>query len=136
MRRVSPTQSDMSGILAQRAVNHIWVKWPTWLKSFAVIAHRTEQRPFEIITMSCKIEIVTDTLCGLWVNGKALLLAAFAHDLQGIEAAVDMEIPDFEARNLRTPEADLQSNSKHGTVTHTEQRIIRWCIENRSRLFL
>src|SRR5262249_15982550 len=88
MRRVSPTQSNVPGILAQCAINYIWVQRPPWLKPFAVIAHRTEQRPFEILTMSCTIKIVRDALCGLWVNGKTPLLAAFAHDLQGIEAAV------------------------------------------------
>jgi hypothetical protein len=57
--------------------------------------------------MSGKVEIVAYALCGLRVNCETPLLAAFAHDLQGIEAAVHVEVPDFQARDLRTAKPDL-----------------------------
>src|SRR5438128_10366314 len=97
MCRVSPTESNVPRILAQRAVNHIRMQWPACLKAFAVVAHRSEERSLHIIAMPGHRQIIFDALCGLWVNGETPLLAAFAHDLQRIEATVHVEVSDFQA---------------------------------------
>jgi hypothetical protein len=82
---------------------------PACLKALAVVTHRPEEWPLHIFTMPGKIEIVTDALRGLWVNGQTPLLAAFAHDLQRIEATVHMKVPNCESGDLRAAESDLQS---------------------------
>src|SRR5437016_14388428 len=112
----------MPRVLPQRAVNHVGVQRPACHKTFAIVTHRSEEWSLDIITVSGEYEIVTDALCGLRVNGEAPLLAAFAHDLQGIEAAVQVEVSDFQSRDLRTAKPDLQTDGQHGPVTDTEQR--------------
>ena len=46
-------------------------------------------------------------LRGLWVNGQTPLLAAFMHDLQGIESMVHVKVPDFQARDLSAAKTHL-----------------------------
>ena len=71
--------------------------------------------------MLCQRQVIFDALRRLGVNGETPLLAAFARDFQRIKAAVHVEVPDFQAGNLRTAESDLQTNSKDGPVTDTDQ---------------
>src|SRR5262249_1548321 len=72
----------------------------------------------------------------LRVNRKTSLLAAFAHHLQRIKSAVHVEVPDFQARDLRTAEPDLQTNGKNGPVTNAEQGTWIRRVENRAGLLL
>ena len=83
---------------------------PSCLKAFAIVAHWPEKWSFDIIAMPREFEIVSNALRGLWVNGETPLLAAFAHDLQRIEATVHMEVSDFQAGDFRTAKSDLQAN--------------------------
>src|SRR5438128_8127726 len=103
---------------------------PACFQTFAVVTHRPEEWSLDIITMPGKIEIVTNALRCLRVNGQTPLLAAFAHDLQGIESAIHVEVPDFQARDLRAAKPDLQTDGQHGAVTNTKQRTWIWLIKN------
>src|SRR6266516_4676669 len=91
-------------------------------KTFAVVAHRSEEGSLDIMAMLGKFEIITDALSSLRVNGEAPLFATFAHDLQGIKSAVHVEVPDFQARDLRTAKPDLQTDCENSPVTDTKQR--------------
>ena len=80
--RVSPTESNVPRVLAQRAINDIRMQRPTCIEACAIVAHWPEEWPLQISAMSCHIEIVFDALYDLGVNGQTPLLAAFADDLQ------------------------------------------------------
>ena len=82
------------------------------------------------------MEIITDALRGLRVNGKAPLLAAFAHDLQGIKSTVHMEVTDFQTGDLRATKPDLQTNGQHGAIPNTEECCRSRSIKNGTGLFL
>ena len=69
---------------------------PACRKALAIVTYRSEEWSLAILAVFGEIEIVTNALRGLWMNGKASLLAAFAHHLQRIIAAVHMEVSDFE----------------------------------------
>ena len=56
-----------------------------FLKAFAIVAHRPEERSLDIIAVFCECEIVADALRYLRVYGKTPFLAALTHDLQRIE---------------------------------------------------
>jgi hypothetical protein len=109
---------------------------PARLKAFAIVAHRPEQWPLCITAMSGKIEIITNALCCLRVNGKTPLLAAFADHLQRIEAAIHVEVPDLQAGDLRATKPNLQSDCQNCPVTHTKQCVGIRRIKNRSCLLL
>src|SRR5262245_3105306 len=102
MRRVSPLESNVTRILTQRAVNHIRMQMSTRFKALAIVAHRPEERSLDIIAVFCEVEIVTNALCCLWVNGQTPFLAAFAYHPQGIVATVHVEVPHFQSSNLCT----------------------------------
>ena len=122
MRRVSPVEPDGPRVFPEDSINHFRVQWTACLKPFAIIAHRPKEWSLKILAALCECEIVADTLCNLRVNGEASLLAAFTHDLQGIEAAVHVEVADCEARDLRATKSDLHANGENGPITNAEQR--------------
>ena len=82
MGRVSPTESNVPRILAQCAVNHVRMQEATCLKALPVVTHRPEEWSLNIIAVFGEIEIVTNALRCLWMDGETPLLAAFAYDLQ------------------------------------------------------
>src|SRR5262249_17051778 len=100
-------------------VNHIGVQVPACLKTFEVGPHWSKEWAFQIVTMPGKVEIVTNPLRDLRVNGETPLLAAFAHHLQRIEATVHVEVTDFQTCNPCPAKPDLQSNCQDGAVTNT-----------------
>src|SRR6266446_9064335 len=122
MRRVSPLESNVPCVLPQRAVNDIGVQGSACLQAFAITSHRPKEWSLDILAMPCHREIIADALRRLGVNSQTPLLAAFAHDLQGIEAAVHVEVSDVQSGDLCAAKPDLQTNGQHGPVTNTEQR--------------
>src|SRR5262245_7281286 len=113
MRRVSPVEPSGPCILAERPINHIRMQVPPCFKTFTIVTHGPEQWPCNILAVFGEVEIITNALRGLRVNGETPLLAAFAHDLQRIEAAVHVEVSDFQARDFGTAKPDLQTNRKN-----------------------
>src|SRR5258706_14360807 len=110
MGRVSPRESNGPRVLAQCAINHIWMQEATCCKALPVVAHRPEEWPLDVLAVFCEFEIVTDALCCLWMNSKTPLLAAFAYDLQRIKSTVHVKVTDFEARDLGPSQTDLQTD--------------------------
>src|SRR5689334_21130408 len=104
--------------------------------SLAIIFHRSKERSLDIIPMACHIEIVTDALRCLRMNGETPLLAAFAQYLQAIKTTIHVEVPDFQCSNLRAAKPDLQTHGEHGPITHTKQRCGIRFIQNGPRLLL
>src|SRR5215211_7478260 len=118
MRRVSPLQANVPGVLAQDAVNHIRMQRPACVQTCAVVAHRPEEWPLQISAMPCDVEIVLDALHDLWVNRQTPLLAALADDLQRFVSTVHVKVANFQTRDLRASKPDLQAHSKNGAVTN------------------
>ena len=120
MCRVSPTESNMARILAQRTVNHVGVQMSARIEPLTIVTHRSEERTLDITSMSSKIEIIADALRGLRVNRQTPLLATFADHLQGFVSAIHMEVSDFQAGDFRAAKSNLQTNRENRSVTHAE----------------
>ena len=71
-----------------------------FLKAFAIVAHRPEEKSLDIIAVFCECEIVADTTALLAVYGKTPFLAALTHEPSAESNPVHMEVADFEVGDL------------------------------------
>src|SRR5213593_3838314 len=95
-----------------------------------------DTRALQVLTMPSNSEIVPDALCGLRMNRKRSLLAALAHDTQGIIPTIDMKVPDLQASDLRSAKPDLQPHRQNCPITQPNHFVLTRCIQNRPRLLL
>ena len=81
---------------------------PAAILAFSISPHGPKQRALQVLTMHCHGQVVSDALCGLWMNRETPLLATLAHHAQCVIPSVDMKVPDLEASDLRAAESHLQ----------------------------
>src|SRR5262245_37986526 len=86
--------------------------------------------------MPCHVDVVSNALLDLWMNRETPLLSALAYHLQRFVTAVHVEVPDFQTRDLRATEADLETHRQDCPIAYPKQGVRVWCIPDRSRLLL
>ena len=87
----------LPGILAQDAVNHIWVQVPACVLPFPGSLALAGTAGLRGHPRARFLQVISDALRCLRMNRQTPLLAALAHDFERVVPAIHVEVSDLEA---------------------------------------
>ena len=87
-------KSDLSGILLNDTIDADRVKGTAQVRGLPALPHWAEEGTIEILAMPRGVEIITDALGGLRMDGESVILAALADEVERGVTGVDVEVFD------------------------------------------